>query len=166
MPLYLLDANVLISAHREYYPHHRVPQFWEWLAHICAEGKAKIPLECYEEITDGKDDWLAEWAKANRKALVLEEDSDPQVVAHVTEKGYAPDLTDDEIETIGRDPFLVAHALNKDRCVVTTEVSKPGKQRQNRKLPDVCNDFGVKWSHTFPVLDALGFSTGWEPPKK
>ncbi|MCY4508918.1 MAG: DUF4411 family protein [Acidobacteria bacterium] len=29
--LYLLDANVLIDAHRDYYPLGRVPEFWDWL---------------------------------------------------------------------------------------------------------------------------------------
>ena len=29
----------------------------------------------------------------------------------LTEEGYAPDLTDVEIEEIGRDPFLIAYAL-------------------------------------------------------
>lgn len=29
--LYLLDANVLIRAHSDYYPIDRIPQFWEWL---------------------------------------------------------------------------------------------------------------------------------------
>ena len=29
--LYLLDANVLIDANRDYYPIHRVPEFWDWL---------------------------------------------------------------------------------------------------------------------------------------
>lgn len=29
--LCLLDANVLIGAHNDYYPIDRMPQFWEWL---------------------------------------------------------------------------------------------------------------------------------------
>ena len=29
--LYLLDANVLIDANRDYYQIERVPEFWEWL---------------------------------------------------------------------------------------------------------------------------------------
>ena len=29
--LYLLDANVLIDANRDYYPVARVPEFWDWL---------------------------------------------------------------------------------------------------------------------------------------
>jgi hypothetical protein len=31
--LYLLDANVLITAHNTYYAIDQVPEFWEWIAH-------------------------------------------------------------------------------------------------------------------------------------
>jgi hypothetical protein len=166
MPLYLLDANVLITAHREYYPHHRVPEFWDWLAYVCERGYAKMPIECHEEISDGAD-WLADWVrdKANKSVLVLDEEADAALVARVIDEGYAPDLTDDEVEKIGRDPFLVAHGLaTPDRCVVTTEISRPARRRANRKLPDVCDGFAVPCIHTYQMLDALTFTTGWKAP--
>ena len=75
--LYLLDANVLITARNSYYPIDRVPEFWGWLAHVCSEEHAKVPLELYEEITDGNDA-LSDWARDddNRSALLLEEPID------------------------------------------------------------------------------------------
>ena len=48
--LYLLDANVLIDANRDYYPIERVPEFWDWLVEMGELGRVKIPLEIYEEI--------------------------------------------------------------------------------------------------------------------
>ena len=162
--LYLLDANVLIDANRDYYPVKRVPEFWEWLADAGVKGLVKIPLEVYEEIKDGQDD-LAKWARDHdiRSELLLEEEADVSLVSRVTDEGYASDLTDDEIEKIGRDPFLIAYAFAEpaDRCVVTTEVSKPNRRRANRHLPDVCNDLGAKWCNTFELIRALDFSTGW-----
>ena len=64
---------------------------------------------------------------------------DAGIVRQVIDDGYAPDLNDIEIETVGRDPFLVAYALKDTaaRCVVTTEVSAPKRLRANRKIPDV-----------------------------
>lgn len=95
--------------------------------------------------------------------LLLDEDVDPPLFQHVVANRYAPDLTDVEIIEIGRDPFLIAYALaGSDRCVVTTEVSKPGKQRQNRKIPDVCNTLGVTCYNPFLVYRALGFRTAWK----
>ena len=94
---------------------------------------------------------------------MLDEKVDAKLVTKVLEEGYAPDLTDIEVEEIGRDPFLVAYAMSgPDRCVVTTEVSSPKKQRQNRKLPDVCDAFGVKCYPPFKVNRDLGFKTTWK----
>ena len=163
--LYLLDANVLIDANRDYYPMHRVPEFWEWLAHVGRNGFVKIPIEVYEEIKEGGDN-LADWIKQDqiRAALLLEEEVDVGLVSQAVNAGYADDLTDDEVERIGRDPFLVAYALadNGNRCIVTTESSKPSRQRANRHLPDVCSTFGVACSNTFQFVRELDFSTSWK----
>lgn len=163
--LYLLDANVLIDANRDYYPIERVPEFWEWLAHVGDNGHVKIPLEVYEEIKDGKDH-LATWAKNDHigAALLFDEEVGVALVSTVVDEGYAADLTDDEVEKIGRDPFLIAYACvaTEQRCVVTTEVSKPKRQRANRHLPDVCNQFGVSCCNTFKFVHELEFSTNWK----
>ena len=163
--LYLLDANVLIDANRDYYPINRVPEFWEWLADAGENNRVKIPLEVYEEIKKGDDD-LAEWIKndTNKAALLFEEDVDVDLVSRVTDDGYADDLTDDEVEKIGRDPFLVAYALadEDNRCIVTTEVSKPSRERANRHLPDVCKTFHVRCVNTFQFVRDLDFSTRWK----
>jgi hypothetical protein len=169
--LYLLDANVLITAHTLYYPVDSVPEFWSWLAHHGAAGSLKIPIENFEEVKDGGTDdekdllfgWISD--KEIRDAIVLDAQSDPAMVADVISRGYAPDLTEDELLTLGRDPFLISYALAspKDRCVVTTEVSKPKRLRQNRHIPDVCNSLGVQCCDTFKMTKALGFKTGWKP---
>ncbi|MET1027883.1 MAG: DUF4411 family protein, partial [Dongiaceae bacterium] len=48
--LYILDANVLIRAHEDYYPIDRVPQFWEWVMQISSAGRIKMPYEIHGEI--------------------------------------------------------------------------------------------------------------------
>jgi len=169
--LYLLDANVVITAHNSYYPIDGVPEFWTWLVHKGNAGDLKMPRENYEEIKDGsKDgekDLLFSWITADdvKAALLFDEDVDPNLVAQVINDGYAPDLTDDEVLQLGRDPFLIAYALESpaDRCVVTTEVSSPRKQRQNRRIPDVCATMGIICCHTFNMTKTLGFKTGWKP---
>lgn len=168
--LYLIDANVLITAHNTYYPIDRVPEFWEWLADKAKSGDIKMPLETFDEVKEGgKDkekDLLLAWLKDDeiKKALVLDEEVDVAMVQDVINKGYAPDLTDDQIESLGRDPFLIAYGLASpsDRVVVTIEVSAPGKKRQNRKVPDVCGTMGVSSCDTFQCLKALNFTTSWK----
>ena len=159
--LYLLDANVLIDANRDYYPIGRVPEFWDWLVARATQQEVKIPLEILEEILAGRDDDLTRWLNDNRDALLLEENVDEALVAQVTDQGYAPDLTEEEIERVGRDPFLIAYALGgAARTVVTTEASKPSKQRANRHVPDVCDALDVPHCNTYEFIDALDFTTG------
>ena len=167
--LYLLDANVLITANNSYYSIDQVPEYWEWLAYMGSEGRVKMPFEIFEEVKDGPDDaekdllfaWLQE--EANKKALLLDEKVDLGLVQKVISEGYAPDLTDDEVEQIGRDPFLIAYGLaDEERCVVTGETSKPKMQRQNRKVPDVCRGLGVNCCNPFEFNRALGFRTQWK----
>lgn len=164
--LYLLDANVLITANNTYYAIDQVPEFWDWLQHQGSNGIVKMPLEIIEEVKAGRqeNDLLLDWIKDddNYDALIFDEAVDASLVQNVVENGYANDLTDDQIEQLGRDPFLVAYALaGADRCVVTTEVSKPSKTRQNRKIPDVCGTFSISSCDTFSLTRSLGFSTSW-----
>ena len=167
--LYLLDANVLITANNSYYSIDQVPEYWEWLAYMGSQGHVKMPFEIFEEVKDGPDDaekdllfaWLQE--EANKKALLLDEKVDLGLVQKVISEGYAPDLTDDEVEQIGRDPFLIAYGLaDEERCVVTGETSKPKMQRQNRKVSDVCRGLGVNCCNPFEFNRALGFRTQWK----
>lgn len=162
--IYLIDANVLIDAARDYYPVDMVPEFWDWLCYQGEQGLVKIPLEIFEEVSEGRDaaaDWLRN--ETVKSAMLLGEEVDASLVARTAAEGYAPDLTDDEVARLGRDPFLIAYALAlpQERCVVTTEGSKPSKQRANRKVPDVCNALGVQYCNTFEFTRRLGFRTRW-----
>lgn len=165
--LYLLDANVLIDAHRDYYPISRVPEFWDWLEHHGEQGNIKIPGEIWEEVTDGTGK-LVEWMKRDgtELALRIEVELDASEVSYVVGEGYASDLRDHEVEKLGRDPFLVAYALAiEDDCtVVTTEASKPSRQRANRHLPDVCQDVDIESCNTFELTRRLDFRTSWRDP--
>jgi hypothetical protein len=153
----------MIRADKPIYPPKRFPKFWEWL-HQCGDaGSVKIPEEQYKEITDGTGP-LVDWLKDEdvRNALKFSEEADPAVVAMITSGGYAEDLNDVELEKIGCDPFIVSYAFaaKNDRCVVTFETSATSKQRANRKLPDVCNDFGVKSITLYDMIEALDFHHG------
>lgn len=158
--LYLLDANVLIDAARDYYPLDRVPEFWSWLVRMGAQGQVKVPKEIYEEIMKGNDA-LKIWLQENEDALLLAEVVFQPLVAEVTKLGYGPCLNDVEIEKIGGDAFLIAYALSdsQHRCVVTLEASKPGRKGANRHIPNVCEDLGIKWINTFELIRRLNFRT-------
>ena len=136
--LHLLDANVLITANRLYYPLERVPEFWEWLVHHATAGQIKMPLEMVEEIREGTDD-LADWLsdRDHLDALRFDEEADVALVQRVINNGYAPDLNDQEVEIIGRDPFLISYALQAlvGRCVVTDRISQAKEATSQSTCP-------------------------------
>lgn len=157
--MYLLDANTLIRANADYYPIKRIPQFWNWLIIKGKAGVVKIPNEIADEITAGSDD-VSDWLKDHhaKEALRLNEAVDPALLRRVVSEGYAPDLTDAEMELLGRDPFLIAYGIARaSRCVVTKETSAPSKKRANRKVPDVCTVMGVRWITPFAFYEEADF---------
>lgn len=163
MPVYLLDADTLIKANNLYYPMDRFPPFWRWLLDHAEAGIIRIPTEQFEEITAGTDQ-LSQWLKQSdvKDKLLLPDEVDGDLIQRVTLDGYG-DLNEVEIEKVGRDPFLIAHALSEldERVVVTFENSRPGKKRQNRKVPDVCDHFGIKHTNLFELIAVLDFNTNW-----
>lgn len=169
--LYLLDANTLIDAKRDYYPIDRVPEFWNWLVFQGEQGVIKIPIEIFEEFkdkedSDGNKDELALWAEEEqvKNALLFDEQAEQDLVARITYGGYVANPTDDQLLKIGRDPFLISYALKeiKNRTIVTTEVSRPSKKEANRRVPDVCTDFGIRCINNFQLLRELDFRTNWQ----
>lgn len=169
--LYLLDANTLINAKRDYYQFNRVPEFWNWLVHQGELGNIKIPIEIYEEFKDTKDkdgrkDELAEWAERLdvKSSLLLNEEPKAEFVSKVLYEGYTSNPTDEDLEKVGKDPFLIAYALvfQEERCVVTAEVSKPKRKGANRHVPDVCDSFGIKHCNIFRLISDLDFKTNWK----
>lgn len=160
MSLYLLDANVLIRAHEDYYPVDRIPPFWSWLLARAEANVIKMPRVIFDEVTPPAGPFAAWLAQRHvRDALILNETIPVGLVRQVTEVGYAPDLNDVELEEIGKDPFLIAAALMApNRVVVTVEVSKPSRKRQNRHVPDVCATFNVKSINPFEMYRILDFS--------
>ena len=160
MTLYLLDANVLIRANGDYYPLDRIPPFWDWLIDQATAGVIKLPPEIYAEI-DQSPDILGQWLRRRevRDALMLPEAARMETVQQVMALGYAPDLDDVEVEKLGKDPFLVAAALGgqDERVVVTREVPAPSKIRSNRRVPDICDTFGIKCITDFVLWRTLDF---------
>lgn len=157
--MFLLDANVFIFAHRDYYPPERVPEYWSWLAYNAANGNIKVPQPIWDELKP-QDEELKDWFKAHKDDFILNPDDSDMLIPDVLDK-YAPDLTDAEIEQIGNDPFLIAAALRYKATVVSKEGSKPSKKRANRKIPDVCRDLGVLCITDHRLIVELDFRTNW-----
>ena len=165
--LYILDSNVLIDADRDYYPIHRVPEFWNWILHHCRRGNIKIPVEIFNEVVPlgtSRKDRLTEWMKNNRSVLILSETASGTVIDQVIRLGYTSNPTAADLEKMGQDPCLLSYAYryNDERTVVTTERSRPGAHGVNRKIPDVCDSLNLRWIHTYGFIRELNFRTSWD----
>ena len=87
--VYLLDANVLLTAQNLYCPVDEVPEFWDWLVHMGNAGEIKMPIETLEEVKDGSNDaerdLLVAWIQddAHKAAILFDEDVQPALVQRV-----------------------------------------------------------------------------------
>lgn len=170
--VYLLDANVLITAHNAHYPIDLFPVFWDWLEAQILDGHVRMPLEIFEEVKDGGTDVEADplyaWLQQDhlKEALVLDEEVDVDLLQQVMDESYSP-VNDIQLIAIGRDPFLVAYAKSSalDRCVVTNEVSAPLAAPHNRKIPDACSTAGGQCCEPLRMLRERGFSSNWRRPQ-
>ena len=68
--IYLIDANILITAYNNYYSAEMVPEYWRWLLHMSSMGKVKMPMEIGGEILKGtKGDFLRGWLNTHKEDL-------------------------------------------------------------------------------------------------
>jgi hypothetical protein len=92
--LYLLDANVLITANGSYYPLDQIPEFWSWVHYQATSSRMKIPREIMEEIKAGRkdDDPLLDWicTAEIEAALLLDETVEVALVQHSFLQGMHP----------------------------------------------------------------------------
>jgi hypothetical protein len=155
--MYFLDANVFIRAQLDYYPPERIPEFWKWLAYQAESGFVKVPRPVWDEIKP-HDENLTEWMKEHQENLILDPDDSDILVSDVLDL-YSTDLKPEDLEKIGADPFLIAAARFYGATVVSKEGSKPSKKGANRKIPDICRDFGVQCITDHKLIVDLNFRT-------
>jgi len=106
--LYLLDANVLIRAHEDYYGIDQVPQFWDWLLKVATDGVVKMPFEIHDEIAVSSGmlkDWIT--AAEVKQVLILDEEVNQDLDDRFHETGL------DEASINGTGIMLVDSSFEK-----------------------------------------------------
>jgi len=159
-PHCVLDANVLIEAHKRYYAFDICPGYWAALlahherGHVCSIDRVR------EELVKQRDA-LSRWAKQEAPASFFAGTADPAVVASFgqvmtwlnRQAQYLPAATAEF--AAGADGWLVAYAKKHGLVVATDEVANPAIKRRV-PIPNVCDAFGVTYIGTFDMLRALG----------
>lgn len=153
---YCLDANVLIQAWQKYYNPKFCPDYWKVLIELGKQAKIFIPEIVYEEITRTDDD-LSKWLKGSK--IPIEKINEPITIC--LQKIYSSNpihknLVDNIKSRSLADPWVIAHALNSNATVVTKEEKVTAANSPKIKIPNVCDNMGVRWINDFQLIDELG----------
>lgn len=160
--LYVLDANVFISAHRGYYAFEIVPSFWENLLNLADAEKICSIDRIQDEIirpSNSNPDKLEKWTSDNFRDYFMVTYADDVVTAFGNIQQWANDHTlftqraKAEFAS-NADAWIIAYAMAKGHTLVTHEVYNA--ETKNRILiPVVCQAFGVNYVNTFEMLEEL-----------
>ncbi len=149
---YCLDANVLIQAWQKYYNPKFCPEYWKILTELGKNGKIFIPELVYEEIIRTEDD-LSKWVKGSK--IPINNISEPVTILIRKILEDYPLLVD---STKGRslaDPWVIAHALHENATIVTKEEKVTALNSNKIKIPNVCDNMGIRWINDFQFIDEL-----------
>lgn len=152
---YCLDANVLIQAWQKYYSPKLCPDYWTILNHLGKEHRIFLPQMVYEEITRTDDD-LAKWLKTSD----IPEQKIDGPVTEALRNIYSSNPTHQNLvdNVKGRslaDPWVIAHALKENATVVTKEEKIMAINTNKIKIPNVCDNMGVRWINDYQLAEEL-----------
>lgn len=168
LPLYVLDANVFIDAHRRYYAFDICPGFWDAVLHYHKAGRIISIDKVRQEILAG--DALEAWAKNNAPALLFKSTAETAVTNHfaammnwVQAQAQFKPAAKVEFARVA-DGWVAAYAKSyPDYVAVTHEEYAPAAKR-NVPLPNVCKQFGVPYVDTFMMLRELNSQFQFSAP--
>ena len=163
MPVYVLDSNFFIQAHRFHYPIDVAAGFWNKVRHLAKEEKIisidKVKKELYD-----KNDALEGWCRTNLPDKFFKDTSGIMAAygklttwAMSKSSHYLPKALSEFLGTDEADAFLVAYCLADPagRVVVTQETSEPNRLNKV-KIPDACYALGVTYVNTIEMFRRLG----------
>lgn len=163
MSKYILDSNFFIQAHRSIYPLDVVQSFWLKVKSLSEDGTIVSIDKVKKEIFDNSahEDELKLWCDSNLPCdFFINTDSVLNnyisIVSWTNSMShhYTTNAIQEFLETDLADPWLIAFAMSNNWTIVTYEKSEPN--RKNRiKMPEVCNQFGVRYINTIEMLREL-----------
>lgn len=164
MPIFILDSNFFIQAHRATYLLDVATSFWQKVKKIADEGKIISIDRVRNEISEN-DDELKKWIDSNLTPQFFKNTQLPAVLNNYTKivqwaqskaDFFLPKAINDFLEYENADSWLITFAasLDKDFIILTQEVSQPNR-RSAIKIPDVCNAFGIQFKNTIEMFRIL-----------
>ena len=141
---------------QKYYNPEFCPNYWDILIELGKQDKIFIPELVYEEITRTEDD-LSKWVKASK--IPIKKISEPVTIC--LQKIYAvnpvhKNLVDNITGRSLADPWVIAHSLHENATVVTKEEKITALNSKRIRIPNVCDNMGLRWMNDFQFIDELG----------
>lgn len=150
---YTLDTNILIGLGQRY-PRDLFPSLWSALEGAINDDRACICDAVLDELARGRDD-LHDWAKKYPGFVCEVTQEDVDLAARIS-TDY-PEWVREERNAA--DPFVVAHAVNHSRVIVTEEnVAGANVEPRNQKVPNVASAYSAYAVKLFDWVRAEGWS--------
>jgi hypothetical protein len=156
---YLIDANVFMTAHRQWYPFDLAPGFWEQLVEK-ASSRIVIIEEIQKEIRKGQD-LLVKWYErecTNFTVIgmpgldVIE--SYRTIINSVNNSEQYKASAKREFAS-SADSWLCAHGLALGETIVTLE-KYDAEIKRRVKIPNVCCEFGIEYIDLLQFMREIG----------
>ena len=160
---YAVDANILISAHRDHYPPDLFPGIWDSMAHHIVAGRLLIIDRVRAEITSPSG--LVQWADQASNGTFVSTVSQPVAATYgemadwVQENPQFLPAASEEFSR-GADGWLAAYALESGAVLVTNEIFIPDVRRRV-PLPNLCRQFDVTYRNMLGMLRDLDMRFDW-----
>jgi len=153
---YCLDANVLIQAWQKYYNPKFCPDYWNVLIELGKQEKIFIPEPVYDEITRTEDD-LSRWLKKSK--ISIKKITGPVTICLqkiYSDNPFHKNLVDNTKARSLADPWIIAFAMSEKATVVTKEEKITVLSSKRIKIPNVCDNMGIRCINDFDFINESG----------
>jgi hypothetical protein len=152
---YCLDTNFFVQGWNKYYSPIFCSGYWEIIDEIGKEGIIFIPEMVKNEISK-IDDTLNSWLK-NKPYLVKPIDSNVQKCLKDVYSSNVNHqrLVDNTKNRSQADPWVIAHAISEGATVVTKEEKIVIPNSTKIKIPNVCDNMGVRCIDDFEFIKEM-----------
>jgi hypothetical protein len=159
-PVYVIDSNVLMQAHRLYYAFPICPGFWDCLLRQHNSGRIVSVDKVRGEIQPG--DGLHRGVQTSAPTSFFASTKEATVMgnyaallAWVQQEKQFMQAAKDEFAQVA-DGWLAAYAQAHRKHVVVTMEEHAPQAKKKVPLPNVCLRFDVPYTDTFTMLKDLG----------
>lgn len=162
---YLVDANVLITAYRQYYGFDIVPSFWREILPLFS-GSVCILDKVWKELVPNEKrdaDELGQWLLTHEKDIKRISTQDREVIQNYgyvlnflnESEAYTKKALDAWSPANIADPWLIAAAKKYNAIIVTNETETPSPVNNpinKPKIPTVAKHFAVITINTYELM--------------